>query len=126
MSEIEQQRGIVKCPNCGAKINDSPKKHLHRDKICNNCKMPYKKVGVHLPSFNLDWVREKLRRKEDTEIAEMAMYIGRAKKVLLKEFAEDGKNREPTHEEIEKRAKELMQQDRLYHRNQQLKSKGRM
>jgi len=110
--EVPASAGIVKCPNCGAKVNDNPEKHQHRDKICNNCKMPYKKVGLHLPSFNFDWLRQKLQRKQDVENMKLESYKGRARKILAREhIADEG--------EVEVRAKAMIEEDKMANKMRQ-------
>ena len=124
--EVPASAGIVKCPNCGAKVHDNPEKHQHRDKICNNCKQPYKRVGLHLPSFNISWIREKLERKQSAEDTEMQKFRGRAKKILLDEFVDKNISRLPTQDEIETKARQLYQEEKLFHKQQQLRAKGRL
>jgi len=113
------------CPNCHNTINDNPKKHRYRDKICNNCKKPYRTVGLHLPSFNLNWLRDKLFRRKELHEIKMAGYRGKAKKQLRMEMIAREDYELPTQEEIEKRATELFNADKKWHKEQQLKAHGR-
>jgi len=100
-------------PNCGDTIVDNPYKHSYRDKLCSHCGFVYKKSGLHF-SVNLRWLQEKLSFSHNfKKNYKTIKYTGKARKQLTAELHDKG--RLPTEEEIEKKVKQWIEEDKNAH-----------
>jgi hypothetical protein len=97
----------IRCPN-GHKVNDNPTKHQSRNKYCPTCRAVYRKQPGF--NFNLNWIREKLdRRNEQKEIHIVKIRGNVAHNLRL------NLDREPTNNEIEKEVQKRLNDEKLSH-----------
>jgi len=105
----------IKCKNCGETIVDNPDKHRYRDKLCSHCRFVYRKSGLHF-SVNLNWLRQKLSFSQNyRKNYKLMKYDGKARKQLILELHDKGIDRLPTKEEIDKKVRQWVEEDKQAH-----------
>jgi hypothetical protein len=92
----------VLCPN-GHRVNNNPAKHTSRNKLCPVCRAIYQKQRGF--QFNLNWIREKLDKRNEEKELKIIKIRGRVRHNLRLEL-----NREPTNDEVEKGVRKEMNQ----------------
>lgn len=85
---------LVNCKVCGHRFPDNPQKHRNRPKYCPNCLTPYKKTWQFWKP-NLNWIREKLFKREERRLEKQLRTFQRIRKSLRMQY-----KREPTTDEV--------------------------
>jgi len=72
---------LIKCKSCGHSFRDNPLKHRNREKYCPKCGVPYRKPWFEWRP-NLNWLRERLEKREEKRIRKIQSLYERARHSL--------------------------------------------